>query len=168
MGTIYQALPGLANIDNAAQVYPVAVKFQAPLIAGRFEWAALVAPAFIGQAGEKFALSGLTLAANIDQLIFSNAIDPAYNGGFFSMDIVREGNGHPATLAPFKFTAFNQGAEYNANWSPTATQNNGERFSLRMTGALIQTPEIVGTGLLAIDLIVTANIYRIKTKSKLL
>lgn len=167
MPTIYQALPGLDSIDTAAQVYPVAVRFPAPLIAGRFEWPALEIPAFTGQAGEKFVLSGLTLAANIDQLAFSNAIDPAFNNGFFSMDIMRAGNRHAATLAPFRFTAFNQGGEYNANWAPTATENNAENFNFRLTGALIQTPDLVALGLLEIDLVVTANIYRIKTRSKM-
>jgi len=165
MSTIFQAFPGLPNVETAAQVFPVAVRFTAPLVGGFFEFNQIENFAFQGQNGEKFALDGLTLAANIDTLTFSNAVDPAYNNGFFALDVLRAGNRHACTMAPFKFTAFNQGTEYNANWEPTATTNNGENFLFRLNGRLVQTPALIAAGLVSVSIIVTANIYRIKART---
>lgn len=162
MGTLWQKFPQFKNPMDCIQVYPVAVTFTADLVAGKFTFPKVSKPAFTGNAGEIFVLDGVTMAANIDQLIFSNAIDVDYIGGFFELRMVRDGNKSPIGLAPFQFSAFNQGAEFSANWKPTATSNNEELFSFQLNGSLIQTPEIIALGKTEISLSITANIYRIK------
>lgn len=162
MPTLYQKFPGLSEVEKKVLIYPVSLKFTAPLVAGRFDWPSLVLPAFQGSSGERFILDGCNLAATIDQLTFSNAIDPSFLNGFFQLDIVRDGNGHRVTLAPFLFSAFNQGSEFSADFSPTATINNVENFSFRLAGALIQTPDLILQGITEISILLTANLYRVK------
>jgi hypothetical protein len=162
MSTLFQKFPGLQNVQQKVKVYPVAVKFTAPLLAGRFEWNKVLKFAFIGNSGERFILDGVNLSATIDQLNFSNAIDPAVNNGFMLLDIIRDGNNKTVTLAPFAFSAFNEGAEFSADFSPTATVNNQENFSFQLRGALIQTPGIIDLGVDEITILLTGNIYRIK------
>ena len=165
MGTLREKFPGVHNIETAVKVFPVAARFSAPLVAGAFVWPRVDVPTFNGNIGEKFEADGFTLAANIDALTFSRAIDPAYANGLFNLEIIRAGNRRPCTQAPFRFTAFNQGREFSANWEVTATDNQGvENFIFRLNGGLIQTPEIVALGLLQIDIIVTANVYRVKER----
>jgi hypothetical protein len=162
MPTLWEKFPGVSRITDKISIYPIACRFSAPLIAGRFEFSKVLSFAFVGSAGEAFVLDGCTLASNVDQLTFNNSLDPLYNNGVFSLDIKQDGNGHLVTLAPFRFSAFNQGGEFSANWSPTGTNNNQESFSLLLDGALIQTPAIIAAGLLSVDIVVTANIYRVK------
>ena len=162
MPTLWEKFPGISRVNEKVSIYPISCRFSAPLAAGRFQFTKQKVFAFRGSAGEMFVLDGCTLASNIDQLTFNNSLDPAYNGGVFSLDIEQAGNQHTVTLAPFRFSAFNQGAEFSANWSPSATQNNQEDFNLILDGALIQTPAIIAAGLVSVDIVVTANIYRVK------
>lgn len=155
----------MARPDLNIQVYPIAVKFSAALIAGRFEFAAVENFAFTGNSSETFILDGSTISANISNEIFNNALDPVFNNGFFSLDIMRDGNRHAVTLAPFKFSDYNQGENFAANFAPTGTNEiNRENFNFKLTGALLQTPELIAIGLNSISLIVTTNLYRITTK----
>ena len=146
MSTLWQKFPGVSDIEKKVVTYPVAARFTAPLVAGKFVYNRLTVPAFSASAGEMLVLDGVVLAGNIDQLIFANAIDPTSNDGFFSLDIVRRGNNHPVTLQPFKFGAFSQGGEFSVNWAPTATEKGTEQFDFVLSGGLIQTPEIVALG----------------------
>ena len=163
MSTLFQKFPQFKNPLQQVLVYPVAVQFKADLIGGRFDFKQVTQPAFTGNSGEIFVLDGVTMAASIDQLNFSQAIDIQYNNGFFSLDIIRGGNRTAVGLAPFRFSAFNQGSEFSANWRPSATENNEEKFIFQMDGALVQTPELIALGVSQIGISVSANIYRIKT-----
>jgi hypothetical protein len=162
MPTLWEKFPGVARIDEKVNIFPICCRFSAPLFAGRFQFTKQPIFAFRGSAGEKFVLDGCTLASNVDQLTFNNSLDALYNQGAFSLDIQQAGNGHTVTLAPFRFSAFNQGSEFSANWGANATNNNQEEFNLILDGALIQSPAIIAAGLVTVDIIVTANIYRVK------
>ena len=163
MPTIFQKFPTIKNPLEKVLVYPVAVQFLALLTGAAFVFPKVREFAFTGNSGEIFVLDGVTMAANIDQLNFSQAIDPAYNNGFFSLDVVRAGNGTTVGLAPFRFSAFNQGAEFSVNWRPTATENNEEKFLFQLDGSLLQTPELITLGVTQVQISISANIYRIKT-----
>ena len=164
MSTIWQKFPHLDNPLEQALVYPVAVSFTAALFGGKFLFPKILQSGFLGSSGEIFVMDGISLAANIDQLTFSAALDPNYNNGFFSLDIVRGGNKSAVGLAPFRFSAFGQGSEFAANWRATATENNQEKFFFQLDGGLIQTPELITLGVSQIQISVCANIYRIKTR----
>jgi hypothetical protein len=156
MSTLFQKFPSLSNVMGKVKVYPVAVQFTPVLIAGVYVFDKITLPAFKGSSSEMFVLDGVYLSATggIDELTFSKAIK-----GFLSLDIVREGNGHPVTLAPFKFAAFSQAQQFSANFATTATLNNEEQFNFVLNGELEQIPELVGADL-KVNLI--CNIFRIK------
>jgi hypothetical protein len=162
MSTLFEKFPGVPDVWKKVLIYPVAVRFTALLAAGKFTFPKVTLDAFTGNAGEIFVLDGVTLAGDLDALTFSNAINPAFNAGFFSLQIIRAGNGHPVTLAPFRFSAYNQGETFAANFAPTATQDNKETFQFQLDGELLQTPEIVALGKTEISLTLVANIFRAK------
>ena len=156
MSTLFEKFPTITKVIDKVKVYPVAVQFAPVLIAGVYVCNNISLPAFKGNSSEMFVLDGVYLSATggIDELTFSKAIK-----GFLSLDIIREGNGHPVTLAPFKFAAFSQAQQFSANFAATATENNEEQFNFVLNGELEQIPELVGADL-RINLI--CNIYRIK------
>lgn len=155
MATIFQRFPQLKNWREVA-VFPVSLKFTAPLIAGKFVFNEQKT-AFFSNSNELVVLDGVSLSASggIDELTFSKALKD-----FFSLNIIREGNGHPVTLAPFKFAAFNQAALFTANFTATATNGNEENFSFELKGELEQIPELAG--LASIDVNIVTNIFRMK------
>lgn len=163
MSTLWQKFPNIKNPLEKVLVYPVAVQFLATLVSSYFLFNRVKIPAFKGNAGEVFVLDGVTLAANIDQLTFSNAIEPTYNDGFFSLDIVRGGNNTAVGLAPFRFSAFNQGTEFAANFRATGTEKNEENFFFQLDGSLKQTAGLLALGVTQVQISITANIYRIKS-----
>jgi hypothetical protein len=166
MATLYQKFPGIIAPDTSIQVYPIAVKFTAPLIGGRFDFLGVENFAFTGNSSEKFILDGSAIAGNISNQIFNNALDPAAFNGFFLLDIIRDGNRHPVTLAPFKFSDYSQALNFSANFAPNATDKSGrENFNFKLSGGLLQTPEILALGLNSISIIITTNLYRISQRA---
>lgn len=165
MATLQQKFPQFSDALQSVLVYPVAVSFKAQLAGGIFSFPKLREFAFKGNSGEVLVMDGATIAANIDQLIFSQSLLTEYNKGFFSLDIIKAGNNSPVMLAPFQFSAFNQGGEFSANWRPSATKNNEEEFYFQLDGALLQTAQLVALGINFVTIQVTANIYRIKTRA---
>lgn len=155
MSTIFQRFPKIKDWREVA-VFPVALKFTAVLMGGKFVFNERKT-AFFANSQELVVLDGVSLSASsgIDELTFSKALKD-----FFSLNIIREGNGHPVTLAPFKFAQFSQGGLFTANFHATATSNNEENFAFELKGELDQIPELAG--LAAIDVNVVTNIFRMK------
>jgi hypothetical protein len=162
MATLWQLFPNLSKPLESVKVFPISCRWTAPLIAGGFEFPRLENFAITGNFGEQLVLDGATLAADIDQLTFSQAIDPAFNNGVFSVDLIAQGNRHPVSLAPLKFSAFNQGEQFSLNFAVTATENNEERFNGQLFGRLIQTPALIALGKTSVTITLVANVYRIK------
>lgn len=156
MATIFQRFPNVKRWQEIS-VFPVALKFTAVLAAGKFVFQEQQT-AFFANSQELVVLDGVAISASngIDELTFSKALQ----NGFFSLDIIREGNGHPVTLAPFKFAAFNQGSLFTANFIATATEDNKENFAFKIRGELDQIPELASIG--SIDVNIITNIFRLK------
>jgi hypothetical protein len=156
MATIFQKFPNMAGKFDAISVYPVAIKFTANLVGGKFVFNEKKV-AFYGNSGETIVLDGIAISASngVDALTFSKALQ-----GFFTLNIIRQGNGHPVTLAPFKFAAFSQGDIFAANFAVTATKENKENFEFVVSGELDQIPELIGLGSISVNFVL--NIYRIK------
>jgi hypothetical protein len=160
MSTLFEKFPNVPEVINKVKVYPVGITFTPVLNAGVYEFNSTTIPAFEGNSGEMFILDGVYLSATggIDELTFSKAVQ-----GFLSLDIVRDGNKHPVTLAPFKFASFSQAQQFSANFAANATENNQELFNFVLNGKLDQIAELVGSNL-KVNLI--CNIYRVKMDLK--
>ena len=160
MATLWQLFPGILKPENKVQVFPAAVSISAALTAGKYDFSGKTALGFRANSGDICVIDGVTMSANVPASVFSSAIDPATDGGFISLDIVRAGNGHSPTLAPFRFATFEQSLPFSATFEATATENNEEEFFFKVGGALLQTVELMSVP--AIEVKIIANIYRMK------
>ena len=160
MSTLWQLFPGVLKPENKVQIFPAAVSISAALSAGKYDFTGKTAFGFRANSGDVCVIDGVTMSANVPAAVFSSAIDPATDGGFISLDIVRAGNGHSPTLAPFRFATFEQVLPFSATFGATATENNEEEFFFKVGGALLQTMELIAFP--AIELKIIANIYRMK------
>ena len=160
MATLWQLFPGVLKPENKVQIFPAAVSISADLTAGKYDFTGKTAFGFRANSGDVCVIDGVTMSANVPAAVFSSAIDPATNGGFFSLDIVRAGNGHSCTLAPFRFATFEQTLPFSATFEATATENNEEEFFFKVSGALLQTAELIAVA--SIELKIIANVYRMK------
>lgn len=160
MATLWQMFPAVTRPENKVQVFPAAVSISAALSAGRYDFTGKTVLGFKANSGDICVIDGATMTANVPAAVFSSAIDSATNGGFFSLDIVRAGNGHSCTLAPFRFASFEQALPFAATFEATATENNEEEFYFKLGGALLQVPEIMAVP--SIEIKIIANIYRMK------
>lgn len=150
MATIYEKFPGKYK---SIRPYPIKAKWTANLNAGQFVFNNLDAKVYDSSSGDLIVMDGLILAANCDQLVFSQAILD-----FFTINVILGGNKHPALLQPFPFAAFNQGENFSANWRPNATVNQGqEEIILRLNGSLQQTPDLAAFA--SVTIYATASVY---------
>ena len=160
MATLWQLFPGIRKPENKVQIFPAAVSIMANLGAGKYDFTGKTAFGFKANSGDMCVIDGVTMSANVPASVFSSAIDPAIDSGFVSLDIVRAGNGHSCTLAPFRFATFEQSLPFSATFEATATENNEEEFFFKVGGALLQTAELIAVS--SIEIKIIANIYRMK------
>jgi len=145
---------------QAVTVLPTKASFVANLAAARFDFDQTVS---IGKLNDNTTaiIAGVEFSANIDQLAFNDALNPAVNGGFFRLDLLGGGNGHQVNLQPFYFSAFGQGAGFMTEYAATAATEQQEEIFLRLRGSLVQTPAILAAGKTSIIIGVTLNQYNI-------
>jgi hypothetical protein len=163
--TLWELFPGVDRIIDRIQVEPRAARFPAAAAAGAFTWD-LSVPIMKLDQSETGIIAGVSFAANVSDTIFSNAIDPAFNDGYFTLDLIRDGNQTPVNLAPFKFATAGQAQEFSCMARPTGTENFTESFSLKLRGRLLQTPEILALGKGSLSLTCVFNLYRAKDELK--
>jgi hypothetical protein len=159
MGTVFEKFPGVSlDLDADAKIrpFPVAASFVAPLVAGQYVFNKARMLALNISSSDLVVIDGLTIAANVDQLSFSRALN-----GLFSLSLVRTGNGQKINLAPFQFASFDQGANFTANFGSTGTVNNQEAVDFELTGTLNQTQDLVGVS--AITVFITGSPYLCKS-----
>lgn len=138
MATIFEKFPGMDQ--KKIRSLPVSASWTANLAGAKYNFVNLDQTIFNSSAGSIMVLDGLILAANIDQLEFSRALD-----SMFTIDIIRTGNRYKTLLNPFYFASFNQGANFAAKWNANATINGGqEKINLRLNGSLNQIPALFG------------------------
>lgn len=156
--TVRALFPGIN--PQAVTVLPTKASFTALLVAGKFVFDQTVS---IGKLNDNTTaiIAGVEFSANIDQLDFSDALDPAANGGFFRLDLLAGGNGHQVNLQPFLFSAFGQGGGFMTEYSATAATDQQEEMFLRLRGSLIQTTRLLASGKTSITITTTLNQYNI-------
>lgn len=159
MSTLWQKFPGVQRVRERVDIQPIKAKFEAVLAGGQYLFNSQVLALSLPQ-NRMGVIDGISFSSNIDQLIFSNAIDPTVNDGFFKLNLIRAGNKSRVNMAPFLFAAFSQGTEFLGNFSPTGTVNGREDFYFDLSGALVQTPELSGVS--KISILAVANLFVVK------
>lgn len=150
MATIQEKFPGIPTASIRA--IPTAVTFTGALLAGKFVFTGRL-PFYEASANDVMILDGLELAADIDQLDFSRAIVAP-----FKVQLFRAQNNSPILQQPFVFSAFNQGHNFSANWSPTNLDGKGgEIIQISLEGSLNQTAPLVG--LAEVKIFASAMVY---------
>lgn len=148
MATIYEKFPH-KNVDaDLVRPYPIAATFTGVLVNGEYIFNESL-EIYESSSNDLIVMDGMDLSASIDQLDFNKGL----NNEVFEISIIRGGSLMPVTLSPFKFNSFNQGANFSTNWKPSATQNNLEKFFLKLKGSILQHPDIASEPEIKIHLV---------------
>lgn len=135
--TIQSLFPYTNNIAEDFNVYPVFLKFSAPIVNGEYVFnEKLTPPQVFGKLlqPQKGIIAGIMISANCTESQFSSAIDnPLY------LQILHGGNKTPVNMAPFPFCNFSQGDNFQLQWKCSGgTVNQEEKFLLQVTGKVNQ------------------------------
>ena len=165
--------PGLTY--NDIRVVPYEAEFTANLgavIPGIYNWAA-------GSNGDSFAhdawkghyyyIDSYSVSSNIDQLIFSNALDTSFQNGFLNFSVFKYFENRPANPSLIKFASFRGDSPLALSYGtqkfwPTPanpTVLTPEQIYFRITGRLVQTAQLTADGVNSISIYISCAIYEI-------
>jgi hypothetical protein len=118
-------------------VYPCALKFYAPVIAGKYVFNGTTTPAQrFGKLlqKQKGIIAGVMVSANCSERDFTAAIDEP-----LKLQILHDGNGTPVNMSPFPFSNFSQSENFQLQWEASGTTRTQEEFfKLGISGSVDQ------------------------------
>lgn len=121
---------------KGATVYPVMVEFEAPIIAGKYVFSKQTTPAKdIEHLNQEQAgiIAGVMISANC------TSEDFAANCETLRLQILHGGNETPVNMSAFPFSTFQDGQNFQENFSITgASTNNEDMIKLSVTGTVRQ------------------------------
>lgn len=135
--TIQSLFPFTTNRGEDFTIYPVVTEFRAPIVAGKYVFSEATTPAQVfgkllqGQIG---IIAGVMISANCTSENFTRGIDTP-----LELQILQGGNNTRVNMAPFPFSAFAHGDNFQAQWKITAaTINQEDDFKLAVVGSVNQ------------------------------
>lgn len=135
--TIQSLFPYTNNTAEDFNVYPVFIKFSAPIVNGEYVFnEKLTPPQAFGKLlqPQKGIIAGVMISANCTESQFTSAIDDA-----LYLQILHGGNKTPVNMAPFPFCNFSHGDNFQLQWECSGgTVNQEENFLLQVTGKVNQ------------------------------
>lgn len=135
--TIQSLFPMTPNRAEDFTIYPCAVNFSAPIVAGKYVFSdATTPPQVFGKLlqMQKGIIAGINVTANCSEEDFTKAIDYP-----LELQILHGGNKTPVNLQPFPFANFSQSESFQLQWiaNGTTTQQE-EEFEIQVKGEVNQ------------------------------
>ena len=155
--TIHSLFPQVMPDIEAFTVYPCYAEFDAPLVGGKYLFGSYYTPAVnFGKLlqGQFGVIAGVMISANCAPADFTQALDKP-----LQLRVIHGGNKTPVNMAPFPFTEFSQGDNFQLIWKITgSTVQQEESFMLDVSGEVDQLSNMTNNEL---KLKVTFNFYRV-------
>jgi len=159
--TLQNLFPFNLNKSKDFTVYPCYVEFSAPVQNGKYIFNVTTTPPVeFGKLlqGQTGVIAGVMIGANCSGDDFTAAIDKP-----LKLQVLHGGNGTPVNMAPFPFTNFAHGDNFQLQWEPTGTDTKQEEsFKLAVTGEVEQLQNMTLNELV---LKVSFNFIRVATAS---
>jgi len=119
--------------------------------------------------GHYFHIDTYTLSASIDSNLFSNALDPTYQDGYFQLSIMKHYENVPANQSLINIAVFKDDTPLSLSYGSqktfpiagNASQVQPEEAWFRLTGQLIQTADLTAAGVNTVTIFVSCVIYEI-------
>ncbi len=132
------------NLKISAQnILNVSAKFTGPLVAGSFVFNNIQTNLFVPKIGSLYIVENVSFSADINQLIFSDAIDQAVNNGFFILSIRRASDNSGIERLPVQFASYKENRPMALHW---VNNRQNDTIYCNLNGALIQTPDLIAMG----------------------
>lgn len=138
MANTLQNLFPLSRLNpDDCNIFPVYVKFSAPIVAGQYVFSPVTTPAqSFGHLSQPQAgiIAGVMVSANCEESQFTAALDePLF------LQILHGGNETPVNMAPFPFSNFSQADNFQLQWKTSGCGvDQKEDFLLQVTGKVNQ------------------------------
>jgi len=159
--SLLSKFPGLQYRDIRA--IPVSLIFSQNVAAGDFTWAFEVADVHTANPASFYYIDTLSFSANLDLLVFQNAIDFSYDVNGFSFDVFKKDSGKLANLTAIPFASYAENLDVGISYSTSQSTgiNVPTQIEWRINGQLNQTAQIVALGISSITIFVRAVLYEI-------
>lgn len=135
--TLQSLFPQLKPTPNDFNVFPCYAEFAAPIQSGKYVFSERTTPAVdFGKLlqGQTGIIAGVMISANCTQAQFAEGIEKP-----LKLQVIHGGNMTPVNMAPFPFTEFAQGDNFQLQWQITgSTMQQEENFKLQVVGEVNQ------------------------------
>lgn len=155
--TLQSLFPQLVPDMDGITVFPCYAEFSAPVQAGKYVFNEVTTPSvdfgklLQGQVG---IIAGVMISANCQPSDFAEAVDKP-----LELQVIHGGNMTPVNMAPFPFTEFSQGDNFQLQWEITgASMQQEENFKLAVRG---EVDQLSGMSNNELKLKVTFNFIRV-------
>ena len=155
--TLQSLFPYTNNRAEYFNIYPVYLKFSAPIVAGQYVFNETLTPSKVfGKLlqPQKGIIAGVMISANCTESQFTSAIDdPLY------LQILHGGNKTPVNMSAFPFGNFAQGDNFQLQWKCSGgSTSQEEEFLLQVSGKVNQ---LTGMNSNELDLKIAFNFIRV-------
>lgn len=140
--TYHNLFPFTTVRPEQAQIFPVTVMFEAPIIAGKYVFNKQTTPAKIfGQLPQNQTgiIAGVMISANCTPADFAQNVDEP-----LGLRVYHGGNKTPVNNSPFPFSQFSDGDNYSLWWRITGSPKRPyeDDYLLEVTGSVNQIADM--------------------------
>lgn len=145
--TIQSLFPQTDYPGKKFTVYPCNVEFSAGIVAGKYVFSQRTTPAVkFGRLlqGQTGVIAGVLISANCSDSDFTKSLNKP-----LALQVIHGGNRTPVNMAPFYFTSFANGSNFQLQWEITAANTRqDDDFLLGVVGEVDQIDDMTDDNLI--------------------
>lgn len=134
---------------SAQNILNVSCKFVGNLLGGSYVFNNVQSNLFTPKIGSLYIVENVSFSADINQLIFSDAIDQSVNNGFFIISIRKTSDNSGIERLPLQFASYKENRPMALHW---INNRQNDLIYCNINGALIQTPDLIAMGRLSVTI----------------
>lgn len=145
--TLQSLFPVTKHSGKSFTVYPCIAEFSAGVESGKYIFSQAKTPAVnFGRLlqGQTGVIAGVLISANCSEQDFTKALNKP-----LALQVLHGGNRTPVNMAPFYFTSFANGSNFQLQWEITAANvNQDDNFYLGVVGDVEQIDNMTDDNLI--------------------
>jgi hypothetical protein len=172
MSSLLQKFPGLSL--NDINPIPYEARFTSAdagsINLNAITWDNVLSDVHKALSSQVYYIDTFNFSVNLDKDVFLDALDPAFNRGFFKLDIISKDDKEVLNKSQINFADFAYNRQIGNSYSIQRSDfdNQEQQIQFRLSGQILQTNEVIQrlseVGATTLDIYVSTVIYAINNQ----